>query len=47
MEKGRAVEEAWAQTKRLRMKVEVKRKPGKRRAVMMVLRRQFVPPKVL
>lgn len=31
--KGRAVLDAWAQTKRLRMKVVVKRRPGKRRAV--------------
>ena len=31
--KGRAVLEAWAQTKRLRMKTVEKRRPGKRSAV--------------
>lgn len=33
MPKGRAVLEAWAQTKRLSMNIVVKRRPGKRRAV--------------
>jgi hypothetical protein len=37
VEKGIAVEEACAQTKRLRMKIVVKRRPGKRSAVLKLL----------
>jgi len=47
VEKGRAVDDACAQTNRFRTNIKPKRRPGNKRAVINVFRRQFSPPNVL